>query len=183
MDARTIRLMKPSRKPVRICALLLAGCLGLAPAAFPQAKGNTTPAPKTESHPDFSGTWVMDLTKSDFGGVDPPSLLRYVVRHRGANLVLFSTQDSVTKRLDIITDGQERVTEEDADSEIWARVYWDGQTLVWEGRRKAKPAHQVEPVNWTSRWSLSDDGKVLNVKRQINMAEGTLEQSIQLEKK
>lgn len=157
----------------------LAIGLGLATAAVPQAAG---PA-KAESHPNFSGTWVMNAEKSDWGGVEQPDSMHYVIRHTGATLVLTSTQDAVTKRLQMTTDGQERMTEEDPDSEIWARVYWEGKTLVWQGRRKAKPARQVDPINWTSRWSLSEDGKVLTVKRQITMAQGTLEQTILLDKK
>lgn len=175
--------MRMTRRGVR-AGRLLALCLGLAAAAFAQAKGHPQAETATaESHPNFTGTWVMNPEKSDWGGVEAPGSMRYVIRHTGGNLVLLSTQDSVTKRMEMSTDGQERMTEEDADSEIWARVYWDGKTLVWEGRRKAKPAHQVEPAHWTSRWSLSEDGKVLTVKREITVVQGTLEQSIQLDKK
>lgn len=162
---------------------LLTAWLGLAAAGFSQAPKQSKEAPKAESHPNFSGTWVMNAEKSDWGQVAAPDNMKYVVRHNGASLVLLSTQDSVTKRLDMTTDGLERMTEEDADSEIWARVYWQGNVLVWEGRRKAKPARQVDPISWVSRWSLSEDGKVLTVKRQITVVQGTLEQTVVLEKK
>jgi hypothetical protein len=161
--------------------VVLTFCLALAAEA--PAQSQPKESPQAESRPNFTGTWVMDAAKSDWGGVEAPGLMRYVIRHRGGTLMLLSTQDSVTKRLEMMTDGQERMTEEDADSEIWARVFWEGKTLVWEGRRKAKPAHEVEPVHWSSRWSLSEDGKTLTVKREIVMTEGTLEQSIQFDKK
>ena len=164
---------------VRVWALLLAAGLWLAGSALAQ---KNTP-PKAEEHPNFSGTWVMNADKSDWGGMGAPDLMRYVIRHTGGSLTLVSTQDSVTKRLDITTDGQERMTEEDAESEIWARVYWDGKALVWQGRRKAKPAHQIDPLAWTSHWTLSEDGKTLTVKRQITLPDGTLDQTIQFDKK
>lgn len=158
-------------------------CLSLAVAGVLLAQKQPKETPKPEEHPNFSGTWVMNPEKSNWGDLEAPSVMRYAIRHTGASLILVSTQDSLTKRLEMTTDGLERVTEEDADSEIWARVYWDGKTLVWQGRRKAKPAHQADAVNWTSRWSLSEDGKVLSVKRQITMAQDTLQQSITFDKK
>ncbi len=180
--AGTIGLMR-SRHSAEIC-LVLGLCLGLAPAATAQSASPSKPATApADSHPNFSGTWVMNAEKSDWGGVDVPDSMRYVIHHSGASLVLISTQDAVTKRLARTTDGQERMTEEDEDSEIWTRVYWEGKTLVWEGRRKAKPARQIDPVSWTSRWSLSDDGKVLTVQRQITVVQGTLKQTLVFDKK
>ncbi len=171
MKMRSVRTMR-----------VLAACVTLA-AGVLAAQGPPKESPKPESRPNFTGTWVMNAGKSDWGGLETPDILRYVIRHNGGNLVLVSTQDSTSKRMEMSTDGQERLTEEDAESEIWARLYWDGKTLVWEGRRKAKPAHQVQPVRWTSRWSLSEDGKRLLVKRQITFAQGTVAQSLVLDKK
>ena len=173
-----MRMRMRSVRTIRV----LAACLTLF-AGVLAAQSQPKESPKPENRPNFTGTWVMNAAKSDWGGVEAPDIMRYVIRHNGGNLVLVSTQDSTSKRMEMSTDGQERMTEEDADSEIWARLYWDGKTLVWEGRRKAKPAHQVEPVRWTSRWSLSEDGKTLLVKRQIIVTQGTVEQSIVLEKK
>lgn len=162
--------------------MLTAG-LWLAPATS-QAQGHPKEqAPKEESRPNFSGTWVMNPQKSDWGQMAPPDSMRYVIRHTGGNLVLLSTQNGVDNRLDVTTDGQERVTQTDAESEILARVYWDGKTLLWQGRRKAKPAHQIDPLSWTSHWSLSDDGRTLTVKRQIVVVQGTFDQTIQFDKK
>ena len=164
--------------------MLLAACLWLMPAAVSQAPSHANSgAPKEESRPNFSGTWVMNPQKSEWGEMQPPDLMRYVIKHTGGSLVLVSTQDSVTDRLDVTTDGQERVTQTDAESEILARVYWDGKTLVWQGRRRAKPSHQIDPLSWTSHWTLSDDGKTLTIKRQITVVQGTLNQNIQFDKK
>ena len=163
---------------------MLAAGLWLAPAAVSQAPSHSkSGAPKEESRPNFSGTWIMNAEKSDWGQMKPPDLMRYVIRHTGGNMVLVSTQDSATDRLEVTTDGQERVTQTDAESEILARVYWEGRILVWQGRRRAKPAHQVDPLTWTSHWSLSDDGKTLTIKRQITVVQGTLDQTLQFDKK
>lgn len=173
--------MMRSAPLAQLCLLVLAACLSAAGILEAQKPPKETPKP--EEHPNFSGTWVMNPEKSNWGEVGAPDVMRYAIRHTGANLILVSTQDSVTKRLEMTTDGLERITEEDADSEILARVYWDGKTLVWEGRRKAKPAHQVDSITWTSRWSLSDDVKVITIKREIKVVQGTLQQTIVMDKK
>jgi hypothetical protein len=135
-----------------------------------------------DARPNFSGTWIMNADKTDFGPLPKPDQAKYVIHHNGGSLVMDYTQDGNTRRIDVTTDGEERVTESDEESEIWTRVSWSGQVLVWEARRRAKPAHQVIPVGWVSRWSLSEDGKTLTINRRITSGEHSVDEVMVFEK-
>ncbi len=126
--------------------------------------------------PSFSGYWKLDSAKSDFGGMPVPDSAGYVIRHIGAKLTFDYTQDSKTTRVDITTDGQERMTDSNEETEIWTRAYWEGPVLVFEARQRPRPAHDNPNVRWTSRWKLSPDGKVLTIARQITAPQGQLNQ-------
>ncbi len=131
---------------------------------------------QTKPAPNFSGYWKLNLEKSDFGGAPAPDSAGYVIRHIGARLTFDYTQDSKTSRVDITTDGQERMTDSNDEAEVWSRAFWEGPVLVFEARQKARPAHPAPGVKWTSRWKLSSDGQILTIDRQITVPQGQLSQ-------
>ena len=154
-------MLPVSRKSAVVCCLLV----GLTAAA------QTRPAP-----PNFSGYWRLNSEKSDFGGAPAPESAEYVIRHLGGKLTFDYTQDSHTTRVDVTTDGQERMTDSNADAEIWARAFWDGPVLVFEARQRPRPAHEVPAVKWTSRWKLSADAQTMTIERQITGPQAQLTQ-------
>ncbi|MBV9610463.1 MAG: hypothetical protein JO187_12960, partial [Acidobacteria bacterium] len=123
-----------------------------------------------------------NVDKSDYGPLPKPGKAKYVIKHSGPNLALDYTQDSDSRHLDIITDGEERVTESDDESELVTRVSWSGPVLVWEARRRAKPAHEVRPVSWVSRWTLSEDGKTIHISRHITAGDHSVDETAVFEK-
>jgi hypothetical protein len=132
---------------------------------------------QTKAAPNFSGYWKLNPEKSDFGGAPAPDFAQYVIRHIGGKLTFDYTQDSHTTRVDLTTDGQERMTDSNnADAEIWARAFWDGPVLVFEARQRPRPAHQIPAVKWTSRWKRSADGQTLTIERQITGPQAQLTQ-------
>ena len=133
-------------------------------------------AAQTKPTPNFSGYWKLDAEKSEFGGAPPPDSAGYVIRHVGAKLTFDYSQDSKTSRVDITTDGQERMTDSNAEAEIWSRAFWEGPVLVFEARQKARPAHPGSGIRWTSRWKLSADGQTLTIERQITGPPGQVTQ-------
>jgi hypothetical protein len=122
--------------------------------------------------PNFSGYWKLDAEKSDFGGAPVPGSARYVIRHIGAKLTFDYTQESKTSRVEITTDGQERMTDSNADTELWTRAFWEGPVLVFEARQRPRPAHDAPAIKWTSRWKLSPDSQTLTIERQITGPQG-----------
>ncbi len=132
---------------------------------------------------NFSGVWVLNKEKSDFGPLPAPDSATYTIRHEGANLSLDADQDGSKKHLEFVTDGQEHVTESDNDSEIVTRVYWSGRQLVFDARRRPKPAHETTAVSWTSKWNLSDNGKIFTIDRQIATPQGPVTQMAVFDKR
>ncbi len=137
---------------------------------------------RAQDKPNFTGKWKLNAEKSDFGGIQRPDSAGYVIRHSGANLSLDYTQDGHNSHVDIISDGDERVTESNPDTEIWTRVFWAGPVLTFESRQKARPAHESPGVRWTSRWSLSPDGKVLIIQKHFTSPDGELTQKLVFDK-
>jgi len=137
-----------------------------------------TAAAQTKPTPNFSGYWKLDLEKSDFGGASAPESAGYVIRHIGGKLTFDYTQDSHTTRVDVTTDGQERMTDSNADAEVWARAFWEEPVLVFEARQRPRPAHEVPAIKWTSRWKLSAGGQTLTIERQITAPQGQLNQAL-----
>lgn len=135
-------------------------------------------AAQTRPTPNFSGYWKLNAEKSDFGGAPPPDSAGYVIRHIGAKLTFDYTQDGKTSRVDITTDGQERMTDSNDEAEVWSRAFWEGPVLVFEARQKARPAHPAPGVKWTSHWKLSSDGQTLTIERQITAPQGQLGQTL-----
>lgn len=135
-----------------------------------------------QKQPNFSGRWNLNLEKSELGPMPKPDSGQYVIRHAGANLTLDYTQDGKTTHAEITTDGEERVTDSNPDTEIWTRVYWAGPVLVFESRQKARPAHESQGIKWTSRWSLSDDGKTLALQKHFTTPDGEFDQKLLFDK-
>jgi len=133
-------------------------------------------AAQTRPATNFSGYWKLNSEKSDFGGAPPPDSAGYVIRHIGAKLAFDYTQESKTTRVEITTDGQERMTDTNDDAEVWTRSFWEGRVLVFEARQKARPAHPAPGIRWTSRWKLSSDGQTLTIERLITAPQGQLNQ-------
>lgn len=135
-----------------------------------------------QKQPNFSGAWNLNLDNSELGPMPRPDSAHYVIRHSGANLSLDYTQDEKKTHADLITDGDERVTDSNPDTEIWTRVYWAGPVLVFESRQKARPAHASEGLKWTSRWSLSEDGKTLAIQKHFTTRDGEFDQKLLFDK-
>ncbi len=136
-----------------------------------------------DDRPNFSGIWKLNVEKSDFGPLPKPDSAGYVLHHAGANLVIDLTQDDKKAHIEIVTDGIERMTESDTEHETWTRAFWTGPVLVLESRVKARPAHESPNIRWTSRWSLSDDRKMLAVQKHFWTPDGEFDQKLIYERK
>ena len=125
------------------------------------------------AQPNFSGIWKMDPTKSDWGPQTPPQSADYVVRHIGSKISFNYTQDGNVTRVDITPDNEERITSTTEDTAVWTRAYWSENVLVLESRERKRFGTQAATgAGWTSRWSLSEDGKELIIERTIRNNSG-----------
>lgn len=88
------------------------------------------------SKPDFSGTWKFNPAKSVLQ-IPAPDATIFVVDHREPIFRIQRThvsgEKSDTFALDLTTDNKE-VKIDRGELQMCARVYWEGDTLVFETR-------------------------------------------------
>lgn len=121
--------------------------------------------------PNFSGIWKIDPQKSDWGPQPAPLQVQYVIRHVGATIAFNYTLDGNTSRVDIVPDNEERVTNTTEETAVWTRAHWSGNVLVLEARERKRFGTQgASGPSWTSKWTLSEDGKELIIDRTLRNA-------------
>ena len=106
-----------------------------------------------DSKPNFTGTWELNLQKSDLGGV-PITKLVVQVEHKDPVLKYTATGtaggEDFTEVENLSTDGKPT-----ANSQGTVKAYWDGTILVVE-----TTGPDGQPVD-ASRLALSPDGKTM----------------------
>lgn len=121
--------------------------------------------------PDFSGHWVVDVSKSDFGMMPPPEKMERVVEHKDPDFKMKSTQVGArgeqTSEVKYTTDGKEATIQmRNREAKVVAK--WDGNKLVVT----TKSEFNGTTLSQTETWMLSGDGKTLNTENQIKAPQG-----------
>src|ERR1039457_3718102 len=100
------------------CLLFLTACQ----VAWPQDK-----------QPDLSGRWVMDASKSSYGGMAPPKSYVEAIKSKDATLTIATTSEDrggeqkyLTK---LTTDGRDNLNEINGN-EFHSKSRWEGGKLV-----------------------------------------------------
>jgi hypothetical protein len=133
--------------------------------------------PKT----DFSGTWKLNVAKSDFGMLGGPTSRTDVITHKEPSL-----SDSVTAEgpqgkmqysTSYTTDGKEAVNQV-GEREVKSTLKWVGSDLVFS----SKLTYNDMPVTGGATWALSPDGKTLTVTAHYTSAMGDADQKFVFEK-
>ena len=134
---------------------------------------------------NFSGTWILDKSKSDvsqFMGVSEDAEraqntgMTMVVEQQGTSLRVTRTLKSQGEdRKEIHTykiDGGETTNTGFRGETIVARAFWEGDKLVVVSTRTMRVL--LKDVSAESRgvWSLSPDGKTLTIAAQVNSPRG-----------
>jgi hypothetical protein len=155
------------RSPCRLLwMVLIAAAIGLVQA---QAK------------PNFSGTWKMNVGKSEFGPMPALDSRTDQITHEDPDLKDTTTQSGqmgeVTAELKYSTDGKE-TTNKIRGNEIKSTAKWDGDELVISGKGSFNGAD----VTLNDRWSISTDGKIITIVRHASTPMGDADQKFILEK-
>lgn len=114
-------------------------------------------------HPDFSGTWKLNLKKSGLPGNSLLGAEMLVVTCNGPNVEMrhASVIDGHEIVQNFITDGQARTITQSPQIEIETRAYWQKSSLVVVQTTHHSIAAATQPAVLTSRWTLSKDGNTL----------------------
>jgi len=117
--------------------------------------------------PNFSGSWMLNIAKSQYGQFPAPEVMIRKVQVQGTQLSMSTyqkgAQGEVTTELKYSTDGKPSVNGANTGT-----ASWSGDKLVIESSREAQGAK----LNQRDTWSLSGDGKTLTVNTHIKLPNG-----------
>lgn len=138
-------------------------------------------AARVEAKPNFSGNWKLNLDKSDFGPLPPPSARSNQIEHSEPNLKITTTQSGAqgefTYAMSYTTGGKES-SNDVAGNTFKSTANWDGDVLVVD----TKGSFNGNDFTTQEKYSLSPDGKVITVNRHLKSAMGEADQKTIMEK-
>src|ERR1035438_4258925 len=134
-----------------------------------------------QTKPNFSGTWKLNVAKSDFGPLPAPDSRTDVIDHNDPAMKInesaVSAQGNVNATINYTTDGKE-ATNQIGPREIKASLVWEGSKLVVN----AKTTFQDAEVIIKNVWTLSDDGKTLTQSAHFTTQMGEADQTLVFDK-
>jgi len=139
-----------------------------------------TASAQSATIPNLSGTWVMQVDKSDFAGMQVPTSRTDVFDHQDPKLTIKRTvsangqENSTTLIYGIDSKPYKNMV---GTSEVTSTLHWEGSTLV---SVSTVPNPQGGEVTITDRYDLSQDGKTLTQKRTFSAQGQELTQTILL---
>lgn len=156
---------------------------GAAPAATPATATATTGATTVSGvHPNYSGTWKLNVDKSDFGPLPPSASRTDIIEHTEPAIKDAVSDDGAQGKqdyvLNVTTDGKE-VTNNAGGLEVKSNANWVGPNLVVDTKLNV----QGTDIAMKATWVLSPDGKTLTQNNHINAgAMGEFDQKYIFEK-
>ena len=143
-------------------ALILSLCLlACATAAAPAADDK-----KAKAHPDFSGTWQLDRSKSDYGAFGDRPLARadstLVVEHKDPELKIKRTLSldgrEEVKEFAYYTDGRGETNQATVGvGEVTSKTQWVGDRVVAEARIERRGQGGPYRLDVTQKWQVNSD--------------------------
>ncbi len=131
--------------------------------------------------PNFSGTWTLNVSKSDFGMLPGPTSRTDVIDHNDPVLKDAVTQATEQGPLNLTltytTDGKE-VTNEQGPMTVKSTLSWDGDNLVVN----SSTSIQGNDITIKQVWTLSADGKTLTQNAHLAAGVGETDQKLVFEK-
>ncbi len=137
-----------------------------------------------QSKPDFSGTWKLNASKSDFGpmAASAPANATRTIQHKDPELkyTLETETPNGTRKQDLAykTDGSKSKNTMGRAGEVESVATWKGEILTITSEREIQGAKITQVESWT----LSPDQKVLTVSNKINSPMGEFEIKMVMDK-
>ena len=121
--------------------------------------------------PDYSGHWVIDLAKSDFGMMPPPDKMERDIDHKDPQLAIKTLQKS--ERGEFTTDSKYTTDGNEATIQVRGR---DAKVIAkWvAGKLEVNTKSEFNGMEFTQNetWTLSSDGKTLTIDNVIKAPQG-----------
>jgi len=117
--------------------------------------------------PNFSGSWMLNPAKSQYGQFPAPEVMVRQIQHHDPALSMSTyqkgAQGEVTNELKYSTDGKPSVNGENKGS-----AHWENDKLVIEAGRD----YQGTQLTQREEWTLSTDGKTLTIATHVKLPNG-----------
>jgi len=117
--------------------------------------------------PNFSGSWVLNTAKSEYGQFPAPEVMTRKIQHNDPALSMSTyqkgAQGELTTDLTYTTDGKPAVNGPNQGS-----AHWQGDKLIIETSRDYQKTKLVQ----RDEWSLSVDKKTLTVVTHVKLPNG-----------
>lgn len=125
------------------------------------------PTTRAQAHPDFSGTWKLNLDKSDYGDLQGPETRIDIIEQHADHVSDRVTAEGRHRKQQytmlFATDGSETLlppeTKMGSVTILSVSAKWRGETLVVTQKLRFQGA----PLVATSSYTLSADGKALSM--------------------
>jgi len=151
------------------------------PATTATSTTSSTPAMTAGAHPNFSGTWKLNVAKSDFGPIPGPDSETDVIDHAEPTLNMAvdrkGPQGDQNYKLALMINGQEE-THKLGDQEVKTTASWDGPALMV----LTKLMFQDNEILIKSAYTLAPDGKTVNVAAHFSSPMGEADQKLVFDK-
>ncbi len=146
-----------------------SACRAIATATTLCAVAISFASAQSAPHPDFSGTWILDVARSDSSSFTPKSATWSVIQ-KGDSIVLDRESPGTGMQHVVYAfDGSPRkftLRLVGNETEATSTVSWTGLTMVVHTTSRPMDEDLIQ----TDTWMLSRDGKELRIKREANYA-------------
>lgn len=148
-------------------------CITLAAAALSLVQA--------QAKPNFSGSWKLNVSKSDFGPLPAPDSRTDQIKQNDPDIADNTTQSGqmgeMSAEIKYSTDGKE-TTYQIRGVDFKSTAKWDGDELLIN----TKGSFGGNDITTTDRWSLSADGKTITINRHAVSPMGEADMKVILEK-
>ena len=127
---------------------------------------------------DFTGEWVLNEDKSDFGDGPAFAAVKIVATQEGNTITIGRTRmgrdgEERTSSETMSMDGKENINEGERGTSN-SVVTWsdDGTNLTIKSKREFNRDGETFEMNSTEVWTLSEDGNILKIQSDVSSPRG-----------
>ena len=134
-----------------------------------------------QAKPNFSGDWKLNVDKSEFGPMPPPTSMTMKIDHDDPNMKVATAvsgpQGDMSVDAKYTTDGKESINSM-GPMEAKSTMNWDGDDLAVTTKLDAGGTE----IAIKGKWTLSTDGKTLTQATHLTSPQGEVDLKYVFEK-
>jgi hypothetical protein len=129
---------------------------------------------QAHAKPNFTGDWKLNSDKSNFGPMPAPTSMSMKIDHTDPKMKVATSQSGaqgdMNFELNYLTDGTE-TTNTVGPMEAKSVAKWEGEALVIDTKLNAGGSD----ITMKSKWTLSEDGKLLTNAAHLTTPQGEMD--------